>query len=222
MVLDNTSSSERQAAFMSALATEYFVLQTAASATVSEAASRTSLYVFTLSSSLVAMGFVSRFPETFRLFAAAILPALFVLGLFTIVRLVDTGIENLQFLRGIARIRGYYRTLTPEAAAYFSAESGRWPEAYAVPKPWSGELVALLTTAASMIAFINSVVAGTGVTLLANTLLGGDQIRLAVGFGVTATVVLVAIFLAYQRWRYRSAEASTPPTERHETSRRRQ
>ena len=119
MELDNTSSPGRQTAFMSALVTEHFVLQTAASATVTEAASRTSLYVFSLSSSLVAMGFVSQFPETFRLFAAAILPALFILGLFTTVRLVDTGIENQHFLRGFARIRGYYRTLTPEAAVYF-------------------------------------------------------------------------------------------------------
>jgi hypothetical protein len=37
---------------MSALVTEHFVLQTAASATVSEAASRTSLSAFSLSSSL--------------------------------------------------------------------------------------------------------------------------------------------------------------------------
>jgi hypothetical protein len=114
MALDNTSSPGRPTAFMSALVTEHFVLQTAASATVTEAASRTSLYVFSLSSSLVTMGFVSQFPETFRLFAAAILPALFILGLFTTVRLVDTGIENQHFLRGIARIRGYYRTLTPK------------------------------------------------------------------------------------------------------------
>jgi hypothetical protein len=210
MALDNLSSSERQTAFMSALVTEHFVLQTAASATVSEAASRTSLYVFSLSSSLVAMGFVSQFPETFRLFAAAILPALFVLGLFTTVRLVDTGIENQHFLRGIARIRGYYRTLTPDAAAYFSAEGGRWPEAHTAPPLWSGALVAFLTTAASMIAFINCIVAGTGVTLLANSLFGGDQIRLAVGLGVAATVVLMAVFLVYQRWRYRSAEAAAP------------
>src|SRR5438128_2235343 len=108
-----------------------------------------------------------------RLFAAAILPALFVLGLFTTVRLIDTGIENQQSLRRIARIRGYYRTLTPEAAVYFSAESGRWPETHAAPPLWSGALVAFLTTAASMIAFINSIVAGTGVTLLANSLFGG-------------------------------------------------
>jgi hypothetical protein len=90
---------ERQAAFMSALVTEHFVLQTAASATVSEAAARASLYVFSLSSSLVAMGFASRSAETFRPFAAAVLPALFILGLFTIVRLVDSGIENQHFLR---------------------------------------------------------------------------------------------------------------------------
>jgi hypothetical protein len=211
MALDNTSSSERQAAFMSALVTEHSVLQAAASATVSEAASRTSLYVFSLSSSLVAMGFVSQFPETFRLFAASILPALFVLGLFTIVRLVDTGIENQHLLRGIARIRAYYRTLTPEAAAYFSVDGGRWPEAHAVPPLWSG--VAFLTTAASMIAFISSIVAGTGVTLLANSLFGGAQIGLAVGVGVAATVARMVLFLAYQRWRYRSAEAAAPREE---------
>lgn len=207
MALENTPSSERQAAFMSALVTEHSVLQTAASATVSEAASRTSLYVFSLSSSLIAMGFVSQSPETFRLFAAAILPALFVLGLFTIVRLVNTGIENVHLLRGIARIRAYYRTLTPEAAAYFSADGGRWPEAHAVPL-WSG--VGVLTTAASMIAFINSIVAGTGVTLLASSLFGGDQTRLVVGLGVAATVMLMAVFLAYQRWRYGGAEAAAP------------
>ena len=154
------------------------------------------------------MGFVSQFPETFRLFAAAIFPALFVLGLFTTVRLVDTGIENLQFLRGIARIRGYYRTLTPEARVYFSAERGRWPEAHAAPKPWFGALVAFLTSAASMIAFINSIVAGTGVTLLANSMVGHNEIHLALGLGAMATVILMTLFLAYQRRRYRDAEAA--------------
>lgn len=44
-------------AFLTALTTEHFVLQTAAGATVSEAATRASLYLLSLSSSLVAMGF---------------------------------------------------------------------------------------------------------------------------------------------------------------------
>src|SRR5262252_2239962 len=224
MTLDNTSSPERQTAFVSALTTEHFVLQTAASATVTEAASRTSLYVFSLSSSLVAMGFVSQFPQTFRLFAAAILPALFVLGVFTTVRLVDTGIENQQFLRRIARIRGYYRTLSPDAAVYFSAESGRWPEAHAAPPLWYDARLALLTTSATMIAFINSIVAGASVTLLVNSLFSGSQTGLAVTLGVAAAVGLMAVFLAYQHWRYRVASSpesgatlATPeePKERH-------
>jgi hypothetical protein len=63
---------------------------------------------------------------------------------------------------------------------------------------WSGALAAFLTTAATMIAFINNIVAGTGATLLANSLLGGDRTPLAVGLGVPATVVLMAVFLAYQ------------------------
>ena len=44
---------ERQQAFMSALVTEHFVLQTGATATVSEAGTRASLYLVSLSSSLV-------------------------------------------------------------------------------------------------------------------------------------------------------------------------
>jgi hypothetical protein len=196
---------QRQTAFVSALTTEHFVLQTAASSTVSEAAARTSLYVFSLSSSLIAMGFTSQSPATFRLFAAAVLPALFVLGLFTIVRLVDTGLENQQCLRGIARIRGYYRTLTPEAAVYFAAERGRWPEGRTTPALWSGTLVAILTTAASMIAFINSIVAGVGVTLFANAFLGAGRTGVAVWIGVIVTVALMALFLVYQGIRYRGA-----------------
>ena len=174
---------ERQAAFVAALTTEHFVLQTAASATVSEAAARTSLYVFSLSSSLVAMGFTAGSQEVFLSFAATMLPALFLLGSFTVVRLIDVGIENQQCLGGIARIRSYYRTLTPEAAAYFSAESGRWPESHAAPPTRFGSFVAFLTTAASMIACINSIVAGVGVALLAHTLIPAQTI-LALVLGV--------------------------------------
>src|SRR5688500_14923309 len=87
---------ERRAAFMTALTTEHFVLQTAANATVSDAAARTSLYVVSLSSSLVALGFASRSREVFVPFAAIVLPAVFVLGIFTVVRLVDSVLENMR------------------------------------------------------------------------------------------------------------------------------
>ena len=53
-----------------------------------------------------------------------------------------------------------------------------------------------------MIAFINNIVAGAGVTLLAHALLGGTQTGLALLFGVLAAVALMAAFLAYERWRF--------------------
>lgn len=157
---------ERQAAFITALTTEHFVLQTAANSTTSEAGTRASLYIFSLSSSLVAMGFASRSPAVLAPFMAIVLPAVFLLGVFTVARLVDSNLESMYFLAGIARIRSYYRTLTPEAAEHFAAQGGRWPEARSTPSLRLGLLVAFITTTASMVAFINSVVAGVGVALL--------------------------------------------------------
>ena len=166
---------QSHAAFMSALTTEHFVLQTAANATVSDAAARSSLYVFSLSSSLVAMGFASRSREVFVPFIAIVLPAIFVLGVLTVMRLVDTALENMRCLAGIARIRRYYRTLSPEAAVYFAARHGRWPEGHSDPALRLGPLMAFLSTSATMIAFINSVVAGVGIALFAGDRLGTDR-----------------------------------------------
>ena len=193
----------QQSTLMSALTTEHFVLQTAASSTISEASARSSLYVFSLSSALVAMGFTAQSREVFIPFVASVLPAVFLLGVFTTVRLVDTSLEYMQYLAGIARIRSYYRSLSPEAAVHFAADNGRWPEARSVPALRLGTLFAFLGTTASMIAFINSFLAGAGVTLLANGLLGRDHKWLALSIGIASAVLLMVAFLAYQRWRFK-------------------
>jgi hypothetical protein len=207
---------QKHAAFMSALTTEHFVLQTAASATVSDAAARSSLYVFSLSSSLVAVGFASRSREVLVPFITIVLPAIFVLGVFTVMRLVDTALENMHCMVGIARIRGYYRTLSPEAATYFAARHGRWPEGQSDPALRLGLLMAFLSTSASMIAFINSVVAGVGVALLAAERLGPDRTVLAMSLGVALAAALIVMFVAYERWRFRIFDRVTPsePEER--------
>jgi hypothetical protein len=197
--------SQGQSAFMSALVTEHFVLQTAASATVTESAARTSLYVLALSSALVAIGVSSRSPELFVPFAAVVLAGVFLLGLFTVVRLVDTGLEYLQCLAGIARIRAYYRTLTPEAAQFFSVETGRWPEARSFAPLRFGSAVASLTTAASMIAYINGIVAGAGIVLVAGHLRAGPHVGIPLLLGVATAVFFIAIVLVYQRWRFNNA-----------------
>jgi hypothetical protein len=194
---------EPSPAFMSALTSEHFVLQSALSANTSEVGTRASLYIFSLSSSLVALGFASQSPDIFVPFVAIVLPAVFVLGVFTAVRLVDSNLEGLVFLNGIARIRKYYRTLTPEAEQ-FSAESGRWPENKSWPALQMGPFVGLVTTTASMVAFINSIVAGVGIALLAGGLFRENRTLLASLIGAALALLLMAGFLRFQKWRYDS------------------
>jgi hypothetical protein len=108
-------------ALLTALTTEHFTLQGARAATISDS-SRAALYISAVASSLVALGFVaqvSRVGDTFRAFAFTVLPTLFVLGLFTWVRLTENGVEDLQYLRAINRIRGYYLKIEPDSARYF-------------------------------------------------------------------------------------------------------
>lgn len=192
-------------AFVSALTTEHYVLQSALSGNTSEVGTRASLYLFSLSSSLVALGFASRSPDLFAPFVAIVLPALFILGLFTAVRLVDSNLEGILFLNGIARIRQYYRTLAPEAAEHFSPESGRWPENQSWPALRMGPSIGLITTTASMVAFLNSIVAGVGVAMLVGGVLQERRTLLASLIGAGVALVLMALFFVYQKWRYDSA-----------------
>lgn len=190
-------------AFVSALTTEHYVLQSAISANTGEVGTRASLYLFTLSSSLVALGFASRSPELFRPFVAIVLPALFILGCFTAVRLVDSNLEGILYLHAIARIRRYYRTLSDEAGEYFSPEYGRWPENPSWPALGMGVFVGFITTTASLVAFLNSIVAAVGVALL----LRGRHAMPASLIGAGVALILMALFLVYQKWRYDSTTA---------------
>jgi hypothetical protein len=73
---------DRSSAFFSALLTEQFVLQSVRGVTVSEASSRASLYMLTLSSALVAYGFLAD-THVAAAYLGVVLPIVFVLGTFT-------------------------------------------------------------------------------------------------------------------------------------------
>ena len=190
-----------RSALLSALTTEHFVLQTANNSTYAEASARSTLYVMVLSSALVAMGFIAG-SDVLIPFAAIVLPAVFVLGIFTVVRLVETVLESQHYLTGIARIRAYYRTLGPEAARHFSPETGRWPEAGNDPALRLGMVFALFGTTASMIAVINNVVAGVSIALVVRIFAPGAPAWAAPVAGIAGALLLTWLFYAYQRWRF--------------------
>jgi hypothetical protein len=189
-------------AFMSALTTEHFVMQSVASTTVSEASSRASLYLASLSSSLVAIGFSAQSPAAFPFIVAAVAPAIFVLGVFTAVRLVDTGVENIQAQRAIARIRRHYATLTPEARRFFGPPpEDISEEALGMIGVRPGRFL-LLFTMASMVGAVNAFVGGAGLALLIVGLAGFALLPVGILVGLAGAGIVLGLTIAYQRRRY--------------------
>ena len=228
----------REQAFMAALTTEHFTLQSTASTTVSESGTRASLYVMALSSSLVAIGFSVGSKRAFVPLVATVLPVVFLLGIFTVVRLVETGVQNLLCLRRIAHIHSYYRSLLPEAPAYFDplgsfdatttststpsndpranpnrdrarAEEEHRAALAMLAIPQRRYVLTGLFSIAAMVAAINSIVGGAGVALLATKLLGTPQELLAVVLGVLAAIAIMAVSLIYPQSRYQVVVAPT-------------
>jgi hypothetical protein len=153
---------------LSALTTEHFTLQGARSQTVSESSSRAALYISAVSSTLVALGFIgqiSSLGDSFNVFALTALPTLYVLGIFTFVRLVESTVEDILYGRAINRIRHYYLELAGKDARLFMFSAH--DDAVGVLanmglRPSRGQTY---FTVSMMVAAINSVVGGSAVAI---------------------------------------------------------
>jgi hypothetical protein len=159
-----------RSALLTMLTTEHFTLQGARSGTITESLGRSTIYLGSLSASLVAIALVLRGDDAvddFRLFALVILPALVFLGTVTFVRVVETGIEDAIYAQAINRIRHYYLELAGDDARYFVLGGhddlqGSLANMGLSPSPWRP-----FFSIASVVALINSMVAGAlaGITL---------------------------------------------------------
>ena len=187
---------DRQQAFMTALVTEHFALQGARGNITSESASRASLYLATVSSTLIALGFVSRDRSAFIPFAAAVLPSLLILGEFTFIRLVETSVEDLRYLYAIQQIRSYYRSLVPDRLTFFANITiGNPMGAATAAMGMKQSPFNVAFTASGMIAAINSILAGVGVALILHG--SGPVIAIA---AVCGAIAALGIYVLHLRW----------------------
>jgi hypothetical protein len=175
--------------------TEHFALQSAASSTISESGSRVAIYLSALSSGLVAIGFASSSPHALAALAFTVLPTVFILGWFTVVRLIDTSVANVVSLRRIELIRGYYASIVPSAAAYFQADDPMTGTQGVRYGRWS-----FLFTMASMVIVVNSVLGGAAVALVFDL---GVKVPVAVAtaIGVVAGLIFLVLGLRYEHQR---------------------
>lgn len=190
---------DRPLAFYNALLTEHFVLESARGITVSESSSRASLYLMTLSSALVAFGFLASTPFALG-FLGVIIPVVVILGVFTYERLVQTSLEDVAALASIQRIRRYYASLLPGAERYFPVPGGKAPNEL-LEIGQRGYRRGVFFTMSSAIAIVNSIVAGVGVSLLVYTVLSA-AFAVAIAAGIVAAVVFALLHGAYQETRY--------------------
>jgi hypothetical protein len=200
-----------RSALLTVLTTEHFTLQGARSGTITESLGRSTIYLGSLSASLVTLALVlqgGRATDDFRLLAFLILPALVFLGTVTFVRVVETGIEDAIYAQGINRIRHYYLELADDAARYFvlgghDDMQGGLANMGLSPSPWRPFL-----SIASVIAVINSMVAGT----LAGMVLDVVAPRAIALFGGAAlAVAAVAIHYRLGQRRFLQAMGSFTP-----------
>ena len=68
-----------------------------------------------------------------------------------------------------------------------------------------GPFVGFITTTASMVAFLNSILAGVGMSMLVGGLVRENQTVVAVLVGAGVALVLMTLFHVYQKWRYDTA-----------------
>jgi hypothetical protein len=184
---------------LTALTTEHFCLQGARSQTMSESSARASLYVFSVSSALVALGFISQVSEVgdlFNAFALTVLPTLYVLGSVTFVRLVECGAEDFRYGMAINRIRGHYKDVAAEKADLFllsGHDDGAGVfENMGIPVEGRKPIFAF----SSAIAVINGVVGGAAVALALGAIVDAS-LGVAAGAGGVAAIASVVIWIRY-------------------------
>ena len=103
------------------ITTEHFTLQTARSVVITEINGRTTLYLGTVSSAVVALAFVGQISDaghSFFNFSFMLFPTLVLLGLVTFVRVIHATIEDILYIREINRIRHFYVETCPSIQSY--------------------------------------------------------------------------------------------------------
>jgi hypothetical protein len=180
--------------------------------TIAEANGRSTLYLSTLSSAVIAIAFIgqaSQLGDTFCLFALTLLPPVFLLGVFSYLRLVQTSIEDLVYAVGSFRIRQYFLGLDPAAVPFFPPTGPEGITKLERIGVLTSSPLQMLLTAASMVACINAIVGGVTVALAVRSLLDASVPASAVTGAVVALAV-AAVFFVYQIRRVRWAAAVVP------------
>jgi hypothetical protein len=209
---DQTAQAPDPGLLLTALTTEHFTLQSARSQTMSKSSARASVYLVSLSSTLVALGFIAQIDDVgsvVYVFALTVLPTLCLLGTVTFVRLVECGAEDFRYGMAINRIRHYYKELAGDRAGLFLLSGHDDGEGVFANMglPATGRKPYFAFSSAVIV--INSLVGGAAVALVIGAPIDAP-LGLAVGAGGVAAVVSTVGWIHYAGRRLAAAAATEP------------
>ena len=205
---DDPSLPQLSSQLVTIITTEHYNLQMGRAMTVADTNGRSTLFIGAVSGALIAIAFtgqVSRMGMAFFVFSLVLLPSLFLMGLITFERVLQSAIEDLTYARGIMRIRRLYLESAPQLHPYFllAANDERRRPTLKVglhPSWWQ-----VFLTTAGMIAAINSVLVGVFVGLLLSALFN-FPLLVCTSAGVLTFLVSLGLHQRYQWGQWRRLE----------------
>ncbi len=198
------------------LSAEHSSLLSTRSLAYNEAFTRAGMFLTFLSMSFVAVALVAQaipIDQDFLLVPAIVLAFDLVVGLTTYGRIIGTNYEDYRAGYGMARIRHGYGEIAPVVLPYFTTgthdDMAGVTVSYGTPSSRGlGAVVYQLTTSASMIGIIVSMVAG--VLALVIALIVGSSLQLAIGVAVVAGIGMFVALGALTVRFYLGVQATIP------------
>jgi ABC-type sugar transport system permease subunit len=203
----STDEGDPRPAAVSFVSTEHFTLQGARAATIAESTGRANMFLAAVSGGLVALGLVataSSLGAAFYGFGLVLLPTLAFVGLVTFERTLQSSMEDTEYARRIALLRGYYLEQAPEIAPYMvSVPPAERLHMQRVPGDrWQG-----YRTVAGMVAVITAVLAGS-TAVLAAILIFDHSLAAAVIAGAVVTLPVMIAMIRHEDSAWERAAAA--------------
>jgi hypothetical protein len=185
------------------LATEHWSLLATRSLAWSESFSRASWFVTVVSATMVALALMADstdFGRGFRVFALVLMPLLVVIGLATVVRLVQLNSEDVELVVGMNRLRRGYLDLAPELEGYFI--TGHGEDIAGIMRTYGGRHTRIpaaqyLSSIALLVSVIVAVLIGALAGLIGDSFGAGIEVAVVIGLvaGLAAMAALVLVVI---------------------------
>ena len=193
---DQTTESAPPGVRAQILSTEHWSLLATRSLAWSESFSRASWFVTVVSATVVALALVAEntdFGTGFYVFALLVIPLLVVIGVATVIRLVQLNSEDVELVIGMNRLRRGYLDIAPELEEYFV--TGHREDIAGIMRTYGTRRTRIPATQyVSSIALLVSVIVAVLVGALAGLIAdaSGAGLTVAVVVGVAAGLVALA------------------------------